>query len=266
MTSDVSAPPVPAGPDGPPVHAPGCDATYLDVLAHLQEAFLDGVRRADPQARVPWCGRWRVRSLVVHLARIHHWAAAEAARRREVPLGRGPFVLDELYARCAAELRATLAAVDPGAPSSTLLGPGPAAFWHRRQVHETLVHLVDLRRAAALPGPAPVAGAPAPALWADTVDELVTVMQPRQVRLGRTPPLAVRVRVDADDAGRSWTLGGAGLDGAGPDGAGPDVVVSGPAQDLALLLWRRTTLDDARLRVRGDRAALDVLLGSRLVP
>ncbi|MFC8192196.1 maleylpyruvate isomerase family mycothiol-dependent enzyme [Cellulomonas sp. NPDC057328] len=283
MTSDVSAPPVPAG---PVVRPPGCDATYLDVLAHLQDAFLDGARRADPQARVPWCGRWRVRDLVVHLARIHHWAAAEAARRREVPLGRGPFVLDELYARCAAELRGTLAALDPGAPSSTLLGPGPAVFWHRRQVHETLVHLVDLQRAAGLPGPAPVAGAPAPALWADTVDELVTVMQPRQVRLGRTPPLAVQVRVDADDAGRSWTLGaaepdgggpdGAGSDGAGSDGAGlegagseggePDVVVTGPAQDLALLLWRRTTPDDARLRVRGDRAALDVLLGSRLVP
>lgn len=281
MTSDLSAPPVPA------LRPPGSGTTYRDLLGALQDAFLDGVRAADPDARVPWCGRWRVRSLVVHLARVHHWAAAEAARRREVPLGRGPFVLDALYAACAAELRSTLDALDPAAPSSTLLGPGPVAFWHRRQVHETLVHLWDLRTAAGLPPAGPGAGPDAAALWADTVDELVTVMQPRQVRLGRAEPLPVRVRVVAADADRAWTLGAGDVEGAGAaapraatggagdvDGAGgaaggarePDVVVTGPAEALALLLWRRVGPDDDRLRVHGDAGALGTLLASRLVP
>ncbi len=252
MTSDLSAPPVLA------LRPPGGAATYRDLLGGLQDAFLAGVRAADHDARVPWCGRWRVRSLVVHLARVHHWAAAEAARRREVPLGRGPFVLDDLYATCAAELRATLDALDPAATASTLLGPGPVAFWHRRQVHETLVHLWDLRTAAGLPTKGPGTGPSSVPVWADAVDELVTVVQPRQVRLGRTPPLPVRVRVDADDAGRTWALG--------PDGRDADVVVTGPAEALALLLWRRTTPDDARLRVTGDADALRTLLTSRLVP
>lgn len=254
MTSDLSAPPVLA------LRPPGGAATYRDLLGGLQDAFLAGVRAADHDARVPWCGRWRVRSLVVHLARVHHWAAAEAARRREVPLGRGPFVLDDLYATCAAELRATLDALDPAATASTLLGPGPVAFWHRRQVHETLVHLWDLRSAAGLPGTGPGTGA-AVALWADTVDELVTVVQPRQVRLGRTAPLPVRLRVEADDAGRAWTL-----DAADGVGGRPDVVVAGPAEAVALLLWGRTTPTDGRLRVDGDRAALDAVLATALVP
>ncbi|WP_136519554.1 maleylpyruvate isomerase family mycothiol-dependent enzyme [Cellulomonas telluris] len=252
MTSDVSAPP---GPGGARPRPPGVPETYLELLADLQGGFLDGVRSADPEARVPWCGRWRVRHLVVHLARIHHWAAAQAARTREVPLGRGPFVLDELYARCARELRDTLGGLDPDATTSTLLGPGPVAFWHRRQVHETLVHLWDLRTAAGLPATAPAA------LWADTVDELVTVMQPRQVRLGRMEQLPVRVRVEARDTDRAWTFE------AAPEVAPrPDVVVTGTAEELALVLWRRRGVDDGGVRVDGSREALDALLGSRLIP
>lgn len=252
MTSDLSAPPVPAGAAPRP---PGVDATYLELLADLQAAFLDGARRADPETRVPWCGRWRVRHLVVHLARIHHWAAAQAARTREVPLGRGPFVLDELYDTCARELRETLHVLDPGATTSTLLGPGPVAFWHRRQVHETLVHLWDLRTAAGAPGAWPAE------LWADTVDELVTVMQPRQVRLGRMAELPVRIRVEAEDVGRAWTFE------AAPDvHEEPDVVVAGPAEALALLLWRRRPVDDADVRVAGSRDALELMLAERTTP
>ncbi|QGQ19009.1 maleylpyruvate isomerase family mycothiol-dependent enzyme [Cellulomonas sp. JZ18] len=252
MTSDLSAPPVPAGAAPRP---PGVDATYLDLLADLQARFLDAARRTDPEARVPWCGRWRVRHLVVHLARIHHWAAAQAARTREVPLGRGPFVLDELYDGCARELRETLGALDPDATTSTLVGPGPVAFWHRRQVHETLVHLWDLRTAAGVPAPSPAA------LWADTVDELVTVMQPRQVRLGRMAPLPVRVRVEAEDVARAWTF-----EAAPEVSTEPDVVVAGPAEQLALLLWRRRGADDGGVRVQGSREALDHMLAERTTP
>lgn len=230
-------------------------AAQLALLHGLQDRFLGTVRTVDPEVRVPWCGRWRARHVVVHLGRIHHWAAGQARRRQETPLGRGPFVLDEFYATHAEELRSTLADLGPDAPAWTLDASGVARFWFRRQTHETLVHLWDVRAAAGLP--LGLEDAP----WDDTVDEAVTVMQPRQVHLGRMPPLPARIRLQATDVPRRWDLHAAHE--APP---GPAVVVEGPAQDLALLLWRRVPADHATLTVTGDRGALDAALAERLVP
>lgn len=224
---------------------------HLRILGTLQDAFLATIPQVDPTTRVPWCGRWRVRDLVVHVARIHHWAAGQASCRRETPLGRGPFDLAELYASCAAELRDTLVALGPDARASTLVGPGPASFWHRRQVHETLVHLWDLRTAGGLPLDVDAA------VWADTVDEVVTVMQPRQEHLGRMEPLPAPVGLVATDVERTWSLGGTGA---------PAVTVTARAQDLALLVWGRRSPGDDGVAVDGDRAALDDALGRRLTP
>ncbi len=167
----------------------------LAVLSTLQSGFLESTRRADPETRIPWLGRWTVRSLVVHLSRIHHWAAAQARRQQEEPLGRGPFDLPELYASCARELRETLAELDPGARAWTLLDDGvpraeqtgTVAFWHRRQALETLVHLWDLR--TALGEQLEVDDA----VWLDCLDEVVTVMHPRQLRLERVAPPQARI-------------------------------------------------------------------------
>jgi uncharacterized protein (TIGR03083 family) len=226
---------------------------HLAELTRLQDAFAGTIPDVDPQARVPWCGRWRVHHLVVHLARIHHWAAGQARRTREVPLGRGPFELEPLYRRCAAELRDTLAELGPDAIGSTLLGPGPASFWRRRQLHETLVHLWDLRTAGGL-------GLDVGAVvWADTVDEVVTVMQPRQERMGRMEPLPAPLSLVATDADRAWTLGPT-------DSGAAAAEVSGPASALALLLWGRAAPDDTALTVTGDDAALADALGRRFTP
>ncbi|WP_454043499.1 maleylpyruvate isomerase family mycothiol-dependent enzyme [Cellulosimicrobium sp. Marseille-Q8652] len=233
----------------------------LALLGRLQGAFLAGVPGADPHAPVPACGRWRVRNLVEHVGRIHHWAAAQARRRQETPLGRGPFDLAPFYAEQASELRETLATLDPDARAWTLLesdDPGSTVrFWHRRQVHETLVHLHDLRAAAGS-----AVDDVAPDVWADTVDEVVTVMQPRQVRLGRMTPLDRPVALVATDTSRSWVLGA-------PDGTPAAVRVSAPARELALVLWRRITPDpDAvpGLALDGDVSALDAALAERLTP
>jgi uncharacterized protein (TIGR03083 family) len=233
---------------------------YLGILRDYQDAFLETIPEADPAAPVRWCGDWRVEDLVVHLARVHHWAASRARRVPEPPLGDGPFDLAPHYAACAAELRATLADIDPEARAWTLLDDGlPEAeqvgtvrFWHRRQVLETLVHAWDLRTTCGLDFDP---GAPA---WLDCLDEVVTVMQPRQVRLGRVPQAAVRLVFDPDEGG---TLG---LSGAPEDAA--EIVVSGPAKSLALLAWGRTTADDPSLRCTGDRSALDGVLAAGLTP
>ncbi len=239
---------------------------HLRALAELQEQFLETTRRADPATPVPWLGRWKVEQLVVHLARIHHWAAGQARRQQETPLGRGPFDLPQLYAECAAELRETLAGLDPDAPAWAIVDDGvPSAertgtvrFWHRRQALETLVHLWDLR--AAIGERVEVEDE----AWLDCLDEVVTIMHPRQLRLGRLAPPAARLVFEPIGSKASWTLGGAADDA-------PVVAVAGPARSLALLAWGRRGLerrgaDEAGLEVRGDRASAELVLAAGLTP
>jgi uncharacterized protein (TIGR03083 family) len=226
---------------------------HLDDLVVAQDAFLATIGDVDPATPVPWCGSWRVSDLVEHLARVHHWAAAQARGTREAPLGQGPFVLEDLYRECAAELRDTLVELGPDALGSTLLGRGPASFWRRRQLHETLVHLWDLRTAGGL-------GLDVrPEVWADTVDEVVTVVQPRQVRMGRMPRLPSPIALAASDVEGTWRLDTAD--------DGPAVVqVRAPASVLALMLWGRRSPDDADVEVSGDGAVLRAALAEQITP
>lgn len=236
------------------------------LLADFQGEFLASIPDADPVATVPACGDWTVRELVEHLSWIHHWAAANARAQKATELGDGPFDLAEHYSTHATELRETLAELDPAATARILaypygLGEGPVSFWHRRQVHETLVHTHDLRAAIA-DKPALGLMRAVPEVWADAVDEVVTLFYPRQVGLGRRQPLSAPIAVlvtDLDPA-PGWVLGGVGRE--------IDEVplrVSGSAEGLALLLWGRMTPEEAGLTVAGDRAELDALLSEPVV-
>ena len=226
----------------------------LAVLAELQAAFADTIDLVDAQAPVPWCGDWRVDDLVDHLSSIHHWAAA-MARSADVEPWVGVVDPRLRYAVCAAELRTTLRSLDPAAPARTLLERGTVAFWYRRQLHETLIHLWDLRTAGGLDLDVE------PVIWADTVDEVVTVMHPRQVRLRRAPAPPVRLGLAATDIDRTWSLSA-----ATEAPARRAATVSGPAERLALLVWRRIGLDDRRLTVDGDDTALAAVLADHFVP
>ena len=273
MTHDAAA----AGRPAPPRTTPPLPHPVLGdpvcMLTAAQESFLDALGKTDPELPVPTCGGWRVADLALHLAGIHWWASgmalgvdldgADATEPREQDR------LVEVYAWAAAHLRATLTERPLDAPALTLDGPGAAAFWYRRQLHETLVHLVDLRLAAG-EKPRGAAADVWSAVWADTVDEVVTVLHPRQVRLGRAAPPSVAVDLAATDVhGPSgaivlappvteWRIG--------PPDAAPDARVEGPAWALALLLWGRLSPDDGALTVHGDPGALRAVLGRTLVP
>jgi uncharacterized protein (TIGR03083 family) len=239
---------------------------HLAELARLQSAFAAGIGPADPSRPVPCVDNWTVRDLVVHLAGIHHWAAAQARAEHASPQDLDPDDLPGLYASTAAELMDTLIELDPDSTGSTLLGPGPASFWHRRQVHETLIHLGDLYAAGSGRWSAEVFDGPidlSPALWADGIDEVVQVMEPRQVRLGRIEPLSRIVALHAVDVGATFQLG------AHEDGRAlqdPAAVVSGPARDLLLVLWRRVPLEAAGISIEGDRLAVERVLTTAITP
>ncbi|WP_409330897.1 maleylpyruvate isomerase family mycothiol-dependent enzyme [Trujillonella humicola] len=222
---------------------------HRSALAAEQEAFTALAAGAPADLPVPACGDWTAGVLVRHLATVHRWAALAT---RTGPGGELPDMRPlwrettaDDYPAAAAELRAAL--TDPARPCVTLVGPGAAAWWARRQVSETFVHRLDL--AAALG----VAADADPAVAADCVAEVVDTMHPRQVALGRVAMPARGLRLTAPTG--SWELGPA-----------PVAEVTGPEVALALLLWHRTDLDDPRLTVTGDRAAAAAVLTGPVVP
>lgn len=230
--------------------------TLLDrpaLLAHLRAevaafaACLDG----DLGAPVAACPRWDLAALGAHLGRVHGWAAAALGSDDEPAFPPRPDrPLGPWYAEAAAGLLAALEATDPDRPCWTLWPPSVAGFWLRRQALETLVHRWDAERALGLPADVD------PALAADGVAEVVDVLWPRQVALGRTPvlPGALELRAGAD----SWLLG-----------AGERAVLTADAGSLLMLLWKRRTLDGvlaAGGTLTGPRAAADAVLAAALTP
>jgi len=223
---------------------------HVEALEAEQDAFAALAAVADPDLLVPPCRPWTAAALVAHTAAVHRWAAATAALPPAAALpDDGPYeraARADDYLQAAALLRHALA--DPSRPCPTLVGPGVTAWWARRQLHEVLIHHHDL--AGALGRRLTVD----PVVAGDCVAEVVDTMFPRQVRLGRAavPQMAVDLHAPTG----TWGLG-----------QGPVVAeVRGPEMALALLLWRRTTLEDPRLTVTGDRSSVAAVFRRALTP
>lgn len=205
---------------------------WLAELRRRTDRFAELVRCADPgsglDAPVTHCPDWTVRDLVAHLGGVHEWAAHAVVvgspnLSPEPPTATSPHDLADWYAGRAAHLLDVLARTPADSPAWTLdRGDPTAGFWQRRQVHETAMHVWDLEEAFREPRPIE------PWLAWDGVLEVVEVLHPRQVRLGRTPPPADAVRLVATDVPGEVTLG-----------AGDPVEVRERAEVLLRLLWHR---------------------------
>lgn len=228
---------------------------HLTHLARAADDFALVLATGDLAAPVPGCAPWRLTDLAHHLGGIHRWACTAVVEGQPGAdtVDGAPTDRDALVAwfRDGAEaLLTTLRTTAPDAPCWAFgARPHTAAFWFRRQAHETVAHAGD---AAASQGATRPYGA---ALALDGIDEVVGMFVPRQVRLGRIPPLPATVALEPHEAGR-WTLGQGAVAAA----------VSGPAEALLLLLWHRVPLDDPRLTVSGDRTAAEAVLGMALTP
>lgn len=235
---------------------------YVAVLDRDGRELADVAERAGVDAAVPTCPGWRVRDLLAHLGGVHRWAASYVTTGRDRPVTAEeqaayfvPVPDDELVDWFRDGHRAlvdTLARADETVTCWTFL-PGaasPVVFWARRQAHETAIHRADAESA--------IGAVPAwdPAFAADGVDELFNgfFSRPRG-RLVADP--ARSLAVAATDADSAWTMI------IGPDGRRvvpgedpADLTVTGPANDLYLLLWNRRGAEG--LDVHGDRAVLDL--------
>ena len=260
-------------------------ARPLTQLAALQRAFETLLADADLEVTVPSCSGWSVRELAEHLGSVHVWATGKVLGEKLRVPGPDPAAWNHglvdarsaaaRYGASAELLRMTLASVPADQACQTLSGEGPASFWRRRQTHETLIHLWDLCQALGSPMP-PVD----PAVWADCVAEVVEVMHPRQIRLGRAAAMEHSLLLVAEDSDRRWRIPSGARAGAGaeasaesraeaPDGpaaepAAPSATITAAPAELALLLWGRRSQEG--LTLNGDHGAATAVLSGALTP
>jgi uncharacterized protein (TIGR03083 family) len=226
-------------------------ADLLDNLARDASGFARLAAAAPAAAPIPSCPDWTVADLVGHLGSVHRWATSIVRSGRYVDEEPPPVVgfveLLRWFDTGADRLISALRDVDPERDCPTF-GPPPrrAGFWIRRQAHETALHHWDLRSARGLP--ATIDGA----LAADGIDEAVRIFLPRQIQLGRIPPLPGSIQLVDGGTGRSWFMSGDATTADGPPGAGCTATVTGRADELLLALWRRIDISQTAITVTGD--------------
>lgn len=232
----------------------------------------------DADLPVPTCPDWTLRQLATHVGRVHRWAA-EIVRTRSreripfssAPDGSYPTQPSERAAWLVAGADRVIEAVDAAgaAPVWAFSEIAPASFWARRQAQETMMHRVDAELAV---GRDVVLDA---GLAADGIDEwLTSVTDPRYRQRGdgsQALPAGAAMRLQATDtsgaaAATEWLISStdSGLSlhrgpteaGTEADRAEPDVRVSGPADQLLLVLVRRLPADESAIVVSGDTPLL----------
>lgn len=230
----------------------------LISLVQSMTRFTELLGTAEGDEPVPGCPGWTVADLATHLGTVHRWAAGIVLSGQSIkpptPIVTEP--LDEWYAGTATALVTALQAVDPDEPVPNFARIDEvAAFWPRRQLHETTVHAVDL--AQALGHPEYQWGLEAE-VAADGVSEVIRVFLRRMVARGASPVLSGPVRLVSTDLDREWIVA------PGPEhpvSISHDVEVvgtaAGTAEELYLVLWGRLPIE----RVNPTGAAADFLAG-----
>ncbi len=192
------------------------------------------------------CPGWTVVDIGEHLGLIHRWAEELVRLRLRLRADRPPFassfedresVTPDWIRTGGAELVATLRSADPAEEMWAWGLDQHVRFWSRRQLHETLVHRMDLEISAQIEPNVD------PAVAVDAVDEFlsntekVAAHSPELAQLrGHGERLVFRV-VESPTAW-SITFAEDGFQVTKGDGTG-EVEVTGPAKELLLVLVRR---------------------------
>jgi uncharacterized protein (TIGR03083 family) len=238
---------------------------HLAALEMLTAQFARTLATTPLDARPVTFREWTLADLAAHLGEVHRWAAATVETGHRADRSNRPeLTMDPVawYEQCRARLLDVLAATDPERSCWTHHPDDRIVrYWHRRQAHETLVHLWDARSAA--DPDAPLLRDITPAICADGVDELLTVFPRRASPAARTP-LPGRLALRALDADRSWTVlpDWTLLDGAQEP---VDAEVAAPAGALLLYAWRRP-LAAAAVTTDGDAAVIATFDRAQVVP
>jgi uncharacterized protein (TIGR03083 family) len=233
-----------------------CDQLEIEI-----DDFASTLEVAPLATRVPSCPAWSIEDLTLHLGTIHRWAehlvrVKAQAYQPSDSLNVDPQALNPDWIRDGgAALLATLRASDPNQSMWSWGQDQHARFWSRRQLHETLVHRMDLDLAL---GRVPTADA---SVAVDSIDEFLVNLK----AAARFSP-SVRelhgegevLEVKTTDADGQWYISfspnGFELTNETP---APTASLRGAATDLLLVLYRRVPLTSTQVSGSGSRDLID---------
>ena len=266
---------------------------FVKAFGAVADRYARAVATVEPRCPVLTCPPWRAHDLTVHLGNVHAWAATivetgrAAAEQDDRPTSGRARALSRWYAAKAEDLYAVLRQVRPGSPCwNFVFGDGEAAFWPRRQLHETTMHLVDLNLAAGRDTDLD------PDVCVDGVTEVLEVMMHRMHHRGHAAVLGRPLALHAVDTGHTWLVSPNRGDRSHDRSGGvvprqatgtrrtptpPSVtMLSGPVGNeedglaatsdvLYRLLWNRPVHPEA-VQIFGDQDRVRRFTQSRLVP
>ncbi len=221
---------------------------YLDQLETDRTIFAT-LGHAELDARVAGCPTWDLGDLFGHLGGIHRWATTSVTSKSleltrpssQAPAGhqRVDWLVEGLD-----QLITTLRNTDPLKPCPTWAGPADAAWWARRQAHETVIHRWDAQSALGPCDPIPAATA------VDGIQEWLELFGPRYKSPETEPECTIHLHAtDRSDDGE-WTVTVGESVTWRAEHAKGDLAIRGSASDLILVLWNRIPL--VRTETFGD--------------
>lgn len=209
------------------------------------------------------CPGWTVVDLAEHLGVIHRWAEVLVRRRSLERLARESLKSTDVVSPAWIEeggkqLVATLLSADPNDEMWAWGLDQHVRFWSRRQLHETLVHRMDLELAG---GRQPLAE---PDVALDAVDEFLANIE----KVGKHSPDLAALRGHGErlafrdrESGRLWSIT---FDEDGfrvsNDGDQFDAEIIGAPVDLLLVILGRRKVDSSDVEVVGQRQLIDFWL------
>lgn len=209
---------------------------------------------------MPACPGWSVQDLATHVGHVHRWAEHLVRVRAQVRIAAGDMDLDRgpptptWIVEGGTGLLATLRDSDPDDEMWAWGADQHVRFWSRRQLHETLVHRIDLELAGAAD---PTAEAD---VAADAIDEFLVNLSSAATFSPGVRELkghGGRLAFTELDGGRRWVVA------LEPDGIPvarhdltADAELEASALELLLVLYRRRPLREATVVLRGDQDLL----------
>jgi uncharacterized protein (TIGR03083 family) len=240
-------------------HVENCHALDVEVVR-----FSNVMSTLAPGHDIATCPGWTVLDLAEHLGVIHRWAEELVRRRspvrqaRDVPASLRDDVNPDWITEGGTQLVATLLAANPDDEMWAWGLDQHVRFWSRRQLHETLVHRMDLELAARV---VPSAEAD---IAIDAIDEYLSNIE----KVGRHSPeleplrghgekLAFRIR----DTPTLWvvTFDEDGFNVSRTEDTFDAELVGSPV-DLLLAILRRQDLGQGDIEVTGDRHLVELWL------
>lgn len=214
----------------------------IDHVSLLRSASdeLGRAAESNPTLPIPECPGWSAADVLGHVGRVYAMVASILRLRSTEYVAPGPEAtpptegLGAWFAERRTEVCDLLATIEPEVPVWTWSSKQEAGFYHRRMLHETVVHLGDVERSLGRP----VTVAREVAL--DGIDEFFEVVLPFALTRGRATLPSGSLHLHCTDGEGEWMIRmDQGEVRLTHEHAKGDVAWRGPAIDLYFATWGR---------------------------